>query len=69
MTKEEAAEYLRTTTRTIDRRVADGSLDRYYLAGSSKQARFRRADLDALMTTGPAPAGDLDDDSGGEAGA
>lgn len=47
-TKEEAAEYLRVSTRTLDRWVAGGRLHAY--RKSRKLIRFRREDLDAFMT-------------------
>lgn len=50
MTRQEAADYLRTTTKTIDRNAAKGLLTRYYLGGSQNQPRFKCEELDALMS-------------------
>jgi excisionase family DNA binding protein len=46
-TRESAAEYLGTTTRSIDKMVAAGRLEPTYF-GASK--RFRAAQLDSLVT-------------------
>jgi len=51
---EEAAEYLGVNPRTIRRRVADGVIPGFRIAGS-RQIRVRRSDLDAALT--PIPNG------------
>jgi excisionase family DNA binding protein len=51
MTRKEAALYLRTTTKTLDRLTAAGQITKHYLAGSKVLPRFRKDELDALMTT------------------
>jgi excisionase family DNA binding protein len=53
MTRDDAAQYLSTTTRTIDRMCQDGKLTPTYLAGTGK--RFRLSALDALLTRAPTP--------------
>ncbi len=50
MTRQEAADYLRTTTRTLDRQIARGKVTRYYLGGSASSPRFKREELDNLIT-------------------
>ena len=49
-TREEAAQYLRLSTRTFDKLVSDGAIRRAKL-GDTQQAmvRFRRRDLDAFF--------------------
>jgi excisionase family DNA binding protein len=49
MTKREAAEHMRVSTKTIDRLVRDGKLTKFPVAGSSRAVRFRRDDLDKLL--------------------
>ena len=51
MTKNDAAAYLRTTTRSIDRMVASGRLKPLYLTRTGK--RFRQSTLDAVLATTP----------------
>lgn len=49
MTKAEAAEYTRVVVDTIDRWVREEKITRYKI-GDSQSVRFRRDELDALMT-------------------
>jgi excisionase family DNA binding protein len=48
LTKEEAAQYLGVSTRTIDRTRRDGKL-KYHLLDGTTTMRFKVEDLDALM--------------------
>ena len=48
LTKEEAAQYLGVSTRTIDRARRDGKL-KYHLLDGTTTMRFKVEDLDALM--------------------
>lgn len=59
MTRKEAADYLRVTTKTIDRLATRGEIRRYYLAGSPSSPRFKKDELDLLMKAAPA-GGDTD---------
>ncbi len=49
LTKRESAEYLRVSEKTIDRKRAAGEL-RAYLVKGTATIRFRRSDLDEIMT-------------------
>ena len=49
-TRDEAAEYLRVSTRTLDRWIASGRLRAY--RQSRKLVRLRREDLDDFMMGG-----------------
>ena len=52
MTRDDAAQYLSTTTRTIDRMCHAGTLvPTYFNSGK----RFRQSALDAVMTRTPTP--------------
>lgn len=51
LTLEEAAAYLKVSKPTIYRFCSEGCLPFYKLAGTG-QRRFKRADLDALLTPG-----------------
>ncbi len=48
MGRQEAADYLGISTRTLDRKRETGTL-RGYLVEGTKAYRFKRSDLDALM--------------------
>ena len=50
-TREEAADYLRVGTRTLDRWITAGKLRAY--KKSSRLVRLKREDLDAFMLGGP----------------
>ena len=52
--RESAAEYLNTSTRSIDRWIVAGRLQPVYL-GTSRSKRFRQSQLDALVTASPPP--------------
>jgi excisionase family DNA binding protein len=49
LTKSEAADHMRVTTRTIDAWVAAGKIQKYNVGGM-QSVRFARAELDALLT-------------------
>ena len=53
MTKQEAAAHLRVSPVTLDRYVREGLVTKYVI-GSKQSPRFRRTELDAIVT----PAGD-----------
>lgn len=48
LTRQEAADYLRVTTATLDRWVREKKLPRYRVANKAS-ARFRAVDLDAIV--------------------
>lgn len=54
-TREEAAEYLRVGTRTLDRWIADGKLRAF--KKSSRLVRLKREDLDSFMLSEGEEAG------------
>lgn len=54
MTRQEAAEHLRVTTKTIDRWVRDGKLTRYTISGL-RSVRFKTSELDGLLEPEGAP--------------
>lgn len=47
ISRHEAAEYLRTSTRTVDRRIKDGSLKHYRFG---RAVLLRREDLDSYLS-------------------
>lgn len=49
LTRTEAAELMRVTTRTIDAWAAAGKIQKYSVGGM-QSVRFKRAELDALLT-------------------
>jgi excisionase family DNA binding protein len=53
-TRESAAEYLNTSTRSIDRWVMARRLDPVFLNGG-RSKRFRQSSLEALITGAAAP--------------
>lgn len=53
-TRESAAEYLNTSTRSIDRWVVAGRFQPVYL-GAGRSKRFRQSQLDALITNSAPP--------------
>jgi excisionase family DNA binding protein len=48
LTREEAADRLRVSPRTVDRYATEGKLAKHKLAGT-QSVRFRAADVDALV--------------------
>jgi predicted site-specific integrase-resolvase len=53
-TRESAAQFLHTSTRSIDRWVTAGRLDPVFLNGG-RSKRFRQSSLDGLVATASAP--------------
>lgn len=54
LTRAEAASYLRISTATVDRLASSGKITRHRIAGvpagGNRSVRFRREELDALLT-------------------
>lgn len=57
LTVKEAAEYLRVSRATLYRMIADGRVKAYELPGSSRK-RFKREELDELLSSAPKQGGD-----------
>lgn len=53
LNKEQAAEYTGVDIRTIERWVVRGYLTKYHPGDLKRSPRYKRADLDALMTPVP----------------